>query len=195
MWHFRRGHGSLGNAASLAPPPAPFTVLRVSVFPRQSDRPLRFWFRRREPSRWALLRWRSRTKNRSTTVSWRSLGVDARGRSYTLHINYRTSHQIRIQADRLLPPALADVDGNPEDRRGTVSVFNGPAPEIRASMTRNWSPRRLVHGLQGASNRAFSPMRSRCSSDRHASFDKRGTPSNNSWPSARTQRQDRGHTG
>lgn len=62
--------------------------------------------------------------------SWRSLGVDVRGRSYTLRINYRTSHQIRVQADRLLPPALADVDGNAEDRRGTVSVFNGPAPKI-----------------------------------------------------------------
>jgi UvrD-like helicase C-terminal domain/AAA domain len=62
--------------------------------------------------------------------SWRSLGVDVRGRSYTLRINYRTSHQIRVQADRLLPPALGDVDGNAEDRRGTVSVFNGPAPEI-----------------------------------------------------------------
>src|ERR1700745_1221731 len=62
--------------------------------------------------------------------SCRSLGVDVRGRSYTLRINYRTSHQIRVQADRLLPPALADVDGNSEDRRGTVSVFNGPAPEV-----------------------------------------------------------------
>jgi hypothetical protein len=62
--------------------------------------------------------------------SWRSLGVDVRGRSYTLRINYRTSHQIRVQADRLLPTALSDVDGNAEDRRGTVSVFNGPAPEI-----------------------------------------------------------------
>jgi hypothetical protein len=62
--------------------------------------------------------------------SWRSLGVDVRGRSYTLRINYRTSHQIRVQADRLLPPALSDVDGDAEDRRGTVSVFNGPAPTI-----------------------------------------------------------------
>lgn len=62
--------------------------------------------------------------------SWRSLGVDVRGRSYTLRINYRTSHQIRAQADRLLPSTLADVDGIAEDRRGTVSVFNGPAPEI-----------------------------------------------------------------
>jgi superfamily I DNA/RNA helicase len=63
--------------------------------------------------------------------SWKALGVDVRGRSRTLHINYRTSHQIRQQADRLLGPELADVDGNSEDRRGTVSVFNGPTPLIQ----------------------------------------------------------------
>ena len=62
--------------------------------------------------------------------SWKSLGVDIRGRSRTLHINYRTSHQIRMQADRLLGPEVSDVDGNTEDRRGTVSVFNGPSPDI-----------------------------------------------------------------
>lgn len=62
--------------------------------------------------------------------SWRSLGVDVRGRSQILRINYRTSHQIRRQMDRLLPRELADVDGNVEDRRGTVSVFNGPEPVI-----------------------------------------------------------------
>lgn len=64
--------------------------------------------------------------------SWKSLGVDIRGRSRTLHINYRTSHQIRTQADRLLAPEVTDVDGNVEERRGTVSVFNGPAPDIRS---------------------------------------------------------------
>lgn len=63
--------------------------------------------------------------------SWKSLGVDVRGRSRTLKINYRTSHQIRTQADRLLGPEIADVDGNVEERRGTVSVFNGPPPIIR----------------------------------------------------------------
>lgn len=62
--------------------------------------------------------------------SWKSLGVDIRGRSRTLHINYRTSHQIRAQADQLLAPTVSDVDENIEDRRGTVSVFNGPAPSI-----------------------------------------------------------------
>ena len=66
-----------------------------------------------------------------TPFSWRSLGVDVRGRSSTLRINYRTSHQIRRQADRLLPPDLSDVDGNSEVRSGTVSVFNGTEPTIR----------------------------------------------------------------
>ncbi|HEY5871182.1 MAG TPA: 3'-5' exonuclease, partial [Candidatus Tectomicrobia bacterium] len=63
--------------------------------------------------------------------SWRALGVDIRGRSRTLHINYRTSHQIRMQADRLLGPELSDVDGNTEQRVGTISAFNGPPPTIR----------------------------------------------------------------
>jgi hypothetical protein len=63
--------------------------------------------------------------------SWKALGVDVRGRSRILRINYRTSHQIRARADRLLGPELADVDGIKEDRRGTWSVFNGPEPEIR----------------------------------------------------------------
>lgn len=62
--------------------------------------------------------------------SWKSLGVDIRGRSRTLRINYRTSHQIRTQADRLLGPVVTDVDGNSEDRSDTVSVFNGPLPVI-----------------------------------------------------------------
>lgn len=64
--------------------------------------------------------------------SWKALGVDVRGRSRTLHINYRTSHQIRQQADHLLDPELSDVDGNREDRRGTISVLNGPAPRIES---------------------------------------------------------------
>jgi len=63
--------------------------------------------------------------------SWLSLGVDIRGRARTLHINYRTSHQIRMQTDRLLAPEVSDVDGNTEERRGTVSVFNGAAPVVR----------------------------------------------------------------
>lgn len=43
--------------------------------------------------------------------SWASLGVDARGRSHTLKVCYRTSQQIRRAADRLLPSVLRDRDG------------------------------------------------------------------------------------
>ena len=63
--------------------------------------------------------------------SWKAAGVDVRGRSETLSLNYRTSHQIRMRADRLLGSEVADVDGNVEDRRGTVSAFNGEPPEIQ----------------------------------------------------------------
>ncbi len=62
--------------------------------------------------------------------SWKSLGVDIRGRSHSLKINYRTSHQIRSQADRLLPSSIVDVDGNAESRKATISLFNGPSPQI-----------------------------------------------------------------
>jgi hypothetical protein len=62
--------------------------------------------------------------------SWLGLGVDIRGRSFTLKVNYRTSHQIRQAADKLLPEIVRDVDGVEEDRRGTVSIFNGPEPEV-----------------------------------------------------------------
>ena len=63
--------------------------------------------------------------------SWKGLGVDIRGRASTLRVNYRTSHQIRMQADRLLAPQVSDLDGNIEERRDTISVFNGPPPLIR----------------------------------------------------------------
>ncbi|WNO55184.1 3'-5' exonuclease [Stakelama saccharophila] len=60
--------------------------------------------------------------------SWARLGLDIRGRSHCLRVNYRTTHQIRAAADRLLPPAITDMDGVEEGRRGTVSVFDGPVP-------------------------------------------------------------------
>jgi hypothetical protein len=62
--------------------------------------------------------------------SWASLGVEVRGRSHTLKVCYRTSQQIRAAADRLLPAVLRDVDGMEDERRGIVSVFDGPAPRV-----------------------------------------------------------------
>ena len=53
-----------------------------------------------------------------------------RGRSTSLKICYRTSRQIRSTADRLLPDAVTDADGLGDARAGTISVFEGPSPQI-----------------------------------------------------------------
>ena len=87
--------------------------------------------------------------------SWKAQGVEVRGRARNLRVNYRTSHQIRSHADRLLDPEVTDVDGNVETRKGTVSVFNGPTPLIsvaadqkqESSAVEQWINARLAAGF------------------------------------------------
>jgi superfamily I DNA/RNA helicase len=70
-------------------------------------------------------------------------------------VNYRTSHQIRTHADRLLGPEVTDADGNKEERDTTVSVFNGPPPDIRIfdseegeiAAVGKWIAERLADGV------------------------------------------------
>lgn len=66
---------------------------------------------------------------------WKAVGVDIQGRSRSLKVNYRTSQQIRDRSDRLLPPRLTEADGAEDDRRGVVSVFEGPVPEFHRFAT------------------------------------------------------------
>jgi hypothetical protein len=82
--------------------------------------------------------------------SWKELGVDVRGRSSTLTVNYRTSHQIRRAADRLLPGAVRDVDGNADERGRTISVFNGPPPEVRSFASPAEEIEAIASWLRGA---------------------------------------------
>lgn len=89
--------------------------------------------------------------------SWKALGVDIRGRSRTLRINYRTSHQIRKLADRLLAPELSDVDGNVEERRGVVSIFNGPKPVIMVYNTREEESAAVGKWLLGRRDEGLMP--------------------------------------
>jgi len=115
--------------------------------------------------------------------SWRALGVDVRGRSHTLKVNYRTSHQIRSAADRLLPEELADVDGVAESRRGTVSAFNGPTPqvetfagpEIERAAVAEWTQDLIEDGLAAHEIGVF--VRSRREMDRaRAALETAGVP-------------------
>lgn len=89
--------------------------------------------------------------------SWKTLGIDIRGRSYTLKVNYRTSHQIRMSADRLLPQVVRDVDGNEEDRRGTVSVFNGPVPDLKVHSSAEEECSTLALWVQGVIDDGIEP--------------------------------------
>ncbi|MBA3914642.1 MAG: AAA family ATPase [Acidobacteriales bacterium] len=84
--------------------------------------------------------------------SWKSVGVDVRGRSTNLKVNYRTSHQIRECADRLLDREVADPDGNVEDRRGTVSVFNGPAPDLQSAPDSHSEQMKVAQWLRARSS-------------------------------------------
>lgn len=89
--------------------------------------------------------------------SWKALGVDIRGRSRTLRVNYRTSHQIRSQADRLLGPVVSDVDGNSEDRSDSVSVFNGPLPVIRTLKDENEEIKAVGHWIAECAQTGILP--------------------------------------
>jgi len=67
---------------------------------------------------------------------WAATGVEIRGRSRSLKVNYRTSHQIRRYSDDLLPETLVEPDGSEENRLGVTSVFDGAAPEVHSFATR-----------------------------------------------------------
>ncbi len=89
--------------------------------------------------------------------SWKSIRVDVRGRSSTLKINYRTSHQIRMQADQLLGPEVSDVDGNKEERKGTVSVFNGTPPSIQVLNSQANEAKAVGEWLVARKNESLMP--------------------------------------
>jgi mRNA-degrading endonuclease RelE of RelBE toxin-antitoxin system len=89
--------------------------------------------------------------------SWKALDIDVRGRSSTLRINYRTSHQIRTQADRLLGPEVSDVDGNKEDRKGTISTFNGPPPDVMVLDTPQEESKAVSQWLVERANEGIVP--------------------------------------
>ena len=89
--------------------------------------------------------------------SWKALGADVRGRSTTLKVNYRTSQQIREAADRLLPNMVRDVDGREEERRGTISVLEGPSPEIALSADAEAEGRRVAEFIREAVANGIAP--------------------------------------
>lgn len=83
-------------------------------------------------------------------------GIDVRGRSRRLKINYRTSEQIRQWAHGLLLGVdIDDLDGSKADTTGDRSVFRGPAPKVvqcsdmkqASAAIVAWAQGLIAHGL------------------------------------------------
>jgi superfamily I DNA/RNA helicase len=72
-------------------------------------------------------------------------------------VNYRTSHKIRTQADRLLGPVVTDVDGTADDRSDTVSVFNGPPTTIQTHKTQDEEIEAVGHWVAGHAKAGIMP--------------------------------------
>jgi hypothetical protein len=64
--------------------------------------------------------------------SLKSLGINVQGRSHILKINYRTTEQIRRLADRISDSETDDLDGHCEQRKGTISLLQGPDPILQS---------------------------------------------------------------
>ena len=59
-------------------------------------------------------------------------GIDIRGRSRKLRLNYRTTEETRRWAARLLAGrAIDDLDGGADDDKGITSLTRGPQPLLR----------------------------------------------------------------
>lgn len=60
-------------------------------------------------------------------------GVEVRGRSRKLLVNYRTTDETRRWAVRLLEGRpIDDLDGGTDDQKGYKSLMHGPGPSVRA---------------------------------------------------------------
>ncbi|MBR1032960.1 UvrD-helicase domain-containing protein [Bradyrhizobium liaoningense] len=88
--------------------------------------------------------------------SWLNAGIDVRGRSQRLRVNYRTTAEIRRFSDRLLPASLTEVDGEAEER-GAVSLLRGPSPEIKGSSELSGEIETLIKWLHGLRERGVAP--------------------------------------
>ena len=76
-------------------------------------------------------------------------GIDIRGRSRKLRLNYRTTEQTRVWASRLLAGRdVDDLDGGSDDNKGIRSLTRGPEPVLRRFDTGEEQSAFLVSHLQ-----------------------------------------------
>lgn len=88
--------------------------------------------------------------------SLKKLGIDVRGRSHILRINYRTTEQIRRFADGLLATTSNDFDDGSEDRR-SQSLLNGPKPVVKEFPNETEQANFVLSQIQSLLGQGISP--------------------------------------
>jgi hypothetical protein len=88
-------------------------------------------------------------------------GIDIRGRARTLRVNYRTSHQIRQQADRLLGPEMTDVVRNTAATPFRTSTARRPSSASSGTKVKKSKP--SPPGFPSRLEPDFCLMNSACS--------------------------------
>jgi hypothetical protein len=91
-------------------------------------------------------------------VSLSSLGIETRGRSRRLKINYRTSQSILSMAQGILRgEAVDDLDGVVEETVGYRSAFDGPPPTLERFVTPADEGEHVAGVVQGWLDAGVSP--------------------------------------
>lgn len=76
-------------------------------------------------------------------------GIDVRGRSRKLRLNYRTTEETRSWAARLLVGrVIDDLDGGLDDDKGITSLTRGPAPLLKHFESRDEQSAFIIAYLQ-----------------------------------------------
>jgi superfamily I DNA/RNA helicase len=100
-------------------------------------------------------------------ISFQALGIDVRGRSHVLCLNYRTTEQIHRFAERILHGSADDLDGGRDDQRTVRSLIGGPEPTTQGFTTSDEQTRfvvsqidrHLAEGLQPEDIAIFAPKK------------------------------------
>lgn len=82
-------------------------------------------------------------------------GIDVRGRSPRLKVNYRTTGQIQRYADRVLGSAVAGTGD--EESRATVAILSGPQPDVRGASDEAGEVLELTNWLREVCADGFRP--------------------------------------
>ena len=90
-------------------------------------------------------------------ASLRSAGIEVRGRSRVLKLNYRNTRQIQAASELLLREGADDLDEGTDDRKGTLSPLGGPEPAFLGFQSRPTMYEHVIAEVQKLLKHGLAP--------------------------------------